>query len=376
MKEHQTLYLELIKKSLWKTEVNSTLFEGIYTEGWQKILKLSGRQRTTAFITQSILSLPQPLQPSKLQQWKLLLETEKIEEANHRLNRMIAFLSEEYHHIQAPFILLKGQGVALNYPDPSKRTPGDIDLFFYRKGDYQKTKEWVLRGEYALEPESAVHMGFDIQGIHVENHRLIAHIGRKKYNKSFQKETENLIHSNLWQETQLGETKVQLLPPTFNACFLFLHLFHHFIHSGVSMRQLCDWILHLSANEEQINQQEAGLFLKQLALNKPASLFAGIAEKYLGARPGIFPVEPAFHPVLTEIIIKDILEGGHFGRYHPGRKRPCGLWAGRAHAYLATVKRSVKLVRIAPKHILLLPYTKLIHRIKLTIQIKSSDTST
>ena len=363
----QSLYMLLLKSSLWKSAVDPTLFEGVGPNEWQNILKLSTRQRTTAFIAHSIQSLPQTFLPSKSQQWKLILETEKIEEANRRLNGMIAFLSNEYLSIGIPFVLLKGQGVALSYPDPTKRTPGDIDLFFYKEQDYPKANEWVHQKGYEQEPESIKHLGFNIEGIHVENHRFMATFHRPKYNRIFLKECEKIVAGSEWVEENIDECNVRLLPHTFNACFLFIHLFHHFMHLGISMRQLCDWMLHLSVHKDHINKQEAARLLKLLALDRPASLFAGVAVNYLGAQPGIFPIEPLFHPVHTKKIVKDLLEGGHFGFYHPGKKRPQGQWAGRAHSYLTTVKRSLKMVRLAPEHIACLPYYKLINRIKITL---------
>ena len=80
---------------------------------------------------------------------------------------------------------------------------------------------------------------------------------------------------------------------------------------------------HLSAHKNHINKQEAARLLKLLALDRPASLFAGVAVAPLGHNQ-IFPIEPLFHPVHTKNR-KRPLEG-HFGFYHPG-KRGLKDWA-------------------------------------------------
>jgi hypothetical protein len=106
-------------------------------------------------------------------------------------------------------------------------------------------------------------------------------------------------------------------------------MFHHFVHLGVSTRQFCDWILLLSASKNSIDKGSFEALLDEFALRKAASVFANAAIRYLGAPPSVFPFELNKDNRYAELVMKDILDAGHFGFYRPGKKRPKGKWSGR-----------------------------------------------
>jgi hypothetical protein len=211
-------------------------------------------------------------------------------------------------------------------------------------------------------------MGFDWQEIHIENHRLMATFERKKYNHRYLEEENLLITNNNWEKVQFNGSEVLLLPPTFNSCYLFIHLFHHFIHAGVSTRQFSDWILLLLNNKEKINLTEAERLFERLALRRPAAIFAAAAVKYLGVPSEIFPIQPDFDNRYVDVVMKDLLGGGHFGRYHNGKKRPPGVWSGRWYSFKSAIHRTLSMYSLSPQHFMLLPIHKLWIRFKLTLR--------
>lgn len=368
MIRHEVLYLELLKSALWGSPADDEPFVDLHPEIWENIYALSSDQRTTAFISSSILALPQASQPSLSFLLKLSLHTEKVESANRRLNDTLAQITEEYRLIDTPFILLKGQGIALNYPQPLHRAPGDLDLFMYCKGDYERAKEWVIEKRYPQEPESLKHLGFNIGKVHIENHRKIASFDSDSYNRFFEVEVSRLIEKNSWETALIGNTEVKLLPPTFNAAYIFIHLFHHFKHAGVSTRQWSDWLLLLSRYRDVIDKESLYHLFDKLDLLKPASLFAAASVRYLGASPDLFPFPISSDSRLIDRVMVDVLRGGNFGQYRPGKKRPSGVWSGRWHSFTRNIVRTITMASVAPSHILVLPFLKLYTRIKLTLR--------
>ncbi|MFA5713927.1 MAG: nucleotidyltransferase family protein [Bacteroidales bacterium] len=376
MKRFEKLYLQLLGSALNESPLEHSNFIGVEPQEWKSLLALSNRQRTTAFIVTPILSLPKELHPPKGQLLKLQLECGRIEEANNSLNLMIAFLKREFDSIKVPLAILKGQGVAQNYPQPNRRTPGDIDLFFYSPKEYQRVKEWILAKGYHLEKEGKIHQGFNIGRVHIEAHKRLTHFRTRRLDSIFDREFRTVVERGRWQRvavtaTSKGEsasTTVELLPPTFNAAYLFIHLFRHFVSTGISMRHICDWTLHLSINRHRIELEEVERILKEFNLLKPAQLVAEIAVRQLGAPPQIFPtggVYPAQESRGAQLLLNDILKGGDFGKYHKGSIRPKGVWAGRAHSYIHFLVRSIKLASIAPGHILAHPISRAVTRLKL-----------
>lgn len=368
MNNIEKIYLELLSAAILRRPLHEDIFVDLQDNLWQKVSALSDKQRTSAVIAESILSLPEHLLPPRSIRMKLVLQQEQIRKKNEYFNSILAEITEIYNSKKCPTILLKGQGVALNYPVPLYRTPGDIDLFFLQEEDYDKANKWVLEQELPREQESVKHMGFDWQSIHIENHRVMATFERSKYNSIYLEEESRLISKNSWEKATFNGIEVLLLPPTFNACYLFIHLFHHFIHAGVSTRQFSDWLLLLLNNMDKIDYAEAERLFDRLALRRPAAIFAAAAVKYLGIPSEIFPIKPDMNNKYAEIVLKDLLGGGHFGRYHGGKKRPPGIWSGRWYSFKRAIQRSVSMIELSPQHFMLLPIHKLLIRIKLTLR--------
>lgn len=368
MRQPEQLYLELLRASLQRKTPREELFTALDAPLWEQLCTLSDRQRTTAMIADSILLLPEELQPPRTLRLKLLLQREQIEKRNNHVNRVLGEITAQYNDLDCSAILLKGQGAAVNWPVPLHRSPGDIDLFFFRKGDYERANRWVREQGVRCEQESVKHLGFDWKRVHIENHRVMATFERPKYNQRYLGEEGQLISAGNWEKEKIGYSEVLLLPPTFNACFLFIHLFHHFIHAGVSTRQLSDWILLLQQKQQEIDHVEAARLFDRLALSRPASLFAAAAVHYLEMPPEIFPIPPAKESPYISRIMEDLLHGGHFGMHRPGKKRPGGIWSGRWHSYKQTTRRSLTMGTLSPEHIPLLPVYKLMTRIKLTFR--------
>lgn len=368
MNNEQIIFLELLKSAVWDQPADVSAFRGMDLNTWTKVLRLSTLQRTTALIADGVQKFPEFCLPPLELYLKILLQAEEIEKANHRINGALQEITIEYQKLNCPFILLKGQGLALNYPNPLHRTPGDLDLFLYREGDYEKIKEWVNARGYPQEAEGVVHHGFTRDGIHIENHRFIASIEHPKYNNLLKKKVKEILASEIPYTRKMGNTEVRLFPPSFDAFYVFLHMFYHFVHLGVSIRQFCDWLLLLNTSKDCIDSVTFESLLDEFALRKAASVFANAAIKYLGVPRALFPFELHADTIYSEIVMKDILAAGHFGFYRPGKRRPKGKWSGRWFSFQNMLKRSATIIPIAPEHIAILPFRQFINRLNLTLK--------
>ena len=212
------------------------------------------------------------------------------------------------------------------------------------------------------------HLGFNIGKVHIENHRKMASFDSNRYNKYFQAEVSRLIDLDGWETALIGNTEVKLLPPTFNAGYLFIHLFHHFKHAGVSTRQLSDWLLLLFRYQDVIDKESLYRLFDELDLLQPASLFAAATVRYLGASPDLFPFPLSSDTQLIDKVMVDVLRGGNFGQHRPGKRRPSGVWSGRWHSFKRNLVRTITMASVAPSHILVMPFLKLYNRIKITMR--------
>ncbi len=361
-------FLELLRSALWNYPADSSGFEDLGEGEWKDIMQYAVRQRLAALIADGISSLPPELRPPKSIYIHFLLLSEKIEEANRKINEELLELVKIYGELDIPFVLLKGQGNAFYYPRPLHRTPGDLDLFLYRKGDYEKAKRWVIARNYVRESETALHLGYNREDIHIENHRYITRFDRRKYNRILASKIKEITDKEGFEEIRINGEKIRVLPVEMNAFFIFQHMFHHFVYEGVGFRQLCDWILLLNARGRDMDRERFTAMAEEFGLMRAMRVFAHIAVKYMGARPAVFPFELGPDNKFSELVMADILAGGHFGRYRPGKKDPDSLWGGRWNRYKKTVIRMRKFVGMAPSHIRFLPFARLWIRMKLTLK--------
>lgn len=368
MNRARTLFLELLSAALWKRSANPQLFQHVETAIWEEVIQLAADQKVIALVYDGVRSLPAELYPEKKIMITLHLQTESIEKANDRINHALKRLSDEYDQLGCPFVLLKGQGNAIFYPDAAHRTPGDIDAYLFQKGDYQKVNDWAKNNDFEFEPECRHHMGFNIGEIHVENHHMITYFESRRHQDLLEAEMEKIIQDHSFSVIYIDNTPINLLPPTFNAFFIFQHLFHHFIHAGVGFRQLSDWVLFLHAQVDHISKDDFTDLAVKFDLLKPMQIFAYVAEKYLSTPDYIFPFERGDDSLYTDKVVQDLLDGGSFGFYRKGKKRPRGKWSGRWFSYKNTVRRTIHFQQIAPEHIRALPYNKLRNRIILLFE--------
>lgn len=127
----EQMLFALLRSALHGTHADATIFAGITSEAWQECYRLSVRQGVMALAWDGLITLPTELQPPKSLKINWWLAVERCEKRYRYYCRVISDLSTFYatHGITA--VQLKGVGFANNYPIPSHREGGDIDIFTY-----------------------------------------------------------------------------------------------------------------------------------------------------------------------------------------------------------------------------------------------------
>ncbi|OJV36373.1 MAG: hypothetical protein BGO33_03285 [Bacteroidia bacterium 43-41] len=360
-----SLFLELLRSAIWNRPADESLFQCIGLSVWEDVINLAESQKVNALLYDGVMTLPGVLHPEKKVLYKLFLQAGAIEKLNERLNDELRNLTSEYGKMNCPFILLKGQANATLYPKPEHRAPGDIDLFLYRKGDYGKANEWAREKGYKMDAENIHHQSFEINGTHVENHKNISYFGIKKYDNLLEREIQEIIRNQRFIELEIDELKVEILPVEFNAFYLFYHLFHHFIHLGIGVRQFCDWTLFMHLHSQQMDKEVLVSLAKQFDLLNAMEIFASAAVKYMGAEPEIFPFNIDVEGKFVDLVMADMLRGGNFGFSTFKNKSFRGKWDAKWHRFNYSTRRAKKISGIAPHHIKSLAITKIITNLKL-----------
>ncbi len=258
-----------------------------------------------------------------------------------RQNRFLTELVLLFREHGIPAVLLKGYGLCSLYPDPTMRDYGDIDLYVGCE-HYQEAYSLIARtysGAYWLSPMGVGHHFILVMD---EQRELVAEIhnlsmdffGQPKVERMFFDYTE--LSFACADTLTLYDTVVSVPSLSYNALYLFVHLWHHFLASGVGMRQLCDWVLclralsrHLSPVEWHRFEQQLRQLLQSMHLLSVWQSFGYVAVKYLGLPPNAFPLysvslySHSTHPSKTVHPSKIVLPPKTI---HPSRKFTYRIW--------------------------------------------------
>lgn len=242
LKNDEKCLLQLFRISLGR-EQESVLPENL---NWDNIVRLSARHNVSVLASDALVKIGLPVP----HEWEKDRQT--IEYSFAYYKTVIQTLTQIFKERGLSPIVLKGLPLSDNYPIPSHRGAGDIDIFVIDKDGHHvpELADEVLReySEVGGEPTHHTHANF--KGITIENHYNFSELYIYKANGP---ETEKTLKHLLFLESY--EDKYGILSPsaTFNALFLMIHMFKHTYGEYFRLRQLIDWMLFLEKHFNEID---------------------------------------------------------------------------------------------------------------------------
>ena len=298
-------FLTLVRSGLWNTPVDPTPFSSMNSADWEEIYQLARTQALVAITFDGVLSLPAELRPPRPLYLQWAAKVVQIEQSNLRLNEELPEVFMPYREAGLHPILLKGQGIATHYINPLHRQCGDIDVYIGKEG----------------QP--------------IANNILLRHGAGNRY---FQRLIQEWYPQHA-ETREIHEYPVSLPPVTFNALYIFMHAFVHFLNSGIGLRQVCDWTRLLATRHEDIDKLLLEKYFRKVGLLRAAKAFGYIAVHYLGLPEDNLPFSVKGMERAGEILLDDIFATGNFGQHDARIKpRPKGYWAGKWHTFCRATK--------------------------------------
>lgn len=361
MTQIQQQFFSLTRAGLWGIPADAALFDS--TTDWNLLRQLARAQSLQGVVLDGVRTLPEEKRPPRMQYLQWCATLVQMEENNRLLNRRIGEIAALYREHGVEPVLLKGQGVAQNYRIPLHRQCGDIDLYIGKK-DYRRINRVLLQaGGTEEEEETSKHVAIKWQGVLVENHRIMLQLSPWCANRFIQREIEHWYGERDFHAVEMEDAGQIMLPPLeFDAVYILAHALLHFLNEGIGLRQVCDWTCLLHANRDALDHHATAVLLKKSGLEKAARVFGAVAVRYLGLPPEELPVPlKTGDEALGDWLLKDIWEGGNFGRYATNRKpRPKGYWSGKWYTFVRATRRCAELRRIAPMEAYAYPFALMV----------------
>lgn len=312
-------YLSLLRASIWDTppELDGTV-------DWNSVLCVADMQTTLAVICQAALQVEGSNAPSQEMRMSMLGIMGQKSSQNAFLNgimkRAIGLIRT--HGIEP--VLLKGAGLALNYPIPEFRQCGDIDLYVGEKNYHEgcaALREMTDFQNYGMENERQMHYNVVKDIVNIELHRVSA-VLRDAKDYAFYLEIERKGLSENLHRVDIDGISVSLPSDTFNVFYVFHHAWGHFLEqTGVGFRQLCDWTLLLHSLCGNLDLDELKSYLDGLGLMKAWKTFGCIAVFTLGLPKEEMPFfDPSFEKKASKVLEYVWRDGNFGGEWKPSKK--------------------------------------------------------
>ena len=361
LKSSESVFLSLLRAGLWNCSPdlpgnNSQLMEVVALAKAQSLLGIVGDVLLKC--NRQGLEMPNELR-LKLKSFKVnnMMMADRL---NEEMKKVFSLLEVSG---MSP-VLLKGAGLACNYPVPALRQLGDVDIYVGEE-DYLKSYE-VLRplADRIPAPDELwidKNYSLSIDNVELEIHRVPDEHPSRKADRCFQQfARDHMMKDSV--KLQIGDSVVETPSDTFNAVYIFLHMFRHFMYRGVGLRQVCDWMMLMARKRDRMDLAALTQVLEDMKLIRPWKDFAAVAVTYLGCPSDSIPLCAADVPQTRQMkILRRILDEGNFGKetaYH--KNRPKIYIVAKIASLSRHIQRFLSLAVLYPCHFF--PYMRLMFR--------------
>lgn len=360
MKTVEKELFDLLKLSLWSRS-NSSLQKYTGEEGtgvewlrdcqWKSLLELSKEQCVFGILADVLATFKGNVEVSRdvLLIWIGLVM--KLEQRNIKMNRMVISLFGKMRSLGLHPVLMKGQAFAQNYPNPLHRVCGDIDLYFKQQDDCKKAIDWAIRvGGYAHQGNESAwehkHFAINLKGFEVELHYQMCRFENHRLQKRLQNIIDHEFAVNEPYYVRIEGEEIETVPPTLSVLHQLMHITRHLLEAGVGIRQICDLAVYIDRHCDEINADVLRRYVEELQLDEVAGALGYILVEMLGLKKEKWPLEiVADH---AEFIIREIFDGGNFGRQRTAFQRNENVFVRKWHSMTYFVKRCLLFRHLLP----------------------------
>lgn len=335
-------FFALLRSGLWGEPVSDAGFP-LSAEAWEELFNLCRRQTVTGIVYRGLEQLPQEWLPAQglLMRWTVAVD--RIETTHLRMNAVVKELFTAWQAEGLHPVLLKGQGVAAWYDEPTLRECGDVDVYFAPE-EWERALEVVRRDGAKPEQMPDGSASYVWKGIEVEHHKRMLDVHRS-------------LEVGCEQQCIGGEDGLEVCVPEVTANLLLLnaHILKHVLGLGIGLRQLCDMAraYYTYANREEKSEAVYRLYEKAGVLRWSRLLHAFLVE-YVGLPEECLPYKEKKPWPDGKKLLEIVLRGGNFGQHAEGRAEAVqrGGWYRKWHTLGSFVKNVGFAWKYAPQETL------------------------
>lgn len=353
METHEKVFFNILRSALWGPPVEVS--EGF--SQWSSIMRLAKSQALMGLVGEVMLTrreIRDSLPAKSVERLQGILLTSIG--VHRQMNITLQMLVTKLRDYGVEPVLLKGQGLARNYPTPELRQCGDIDIYVGVE-NYEKAYDAIEHVASWIAEKSRIwkwmHFDAKIGPVMVEVHQIADKMYSRKSEKLYREFMLDGLSKNLCP-IRFGDVEVMTPNDTYNAFYVFYHLWRHFSTSGVGLRQFCDWASFLHTHVGKLDLLYLKKMLDDLGFMKPWQVFGCFLVKDLGLPEEEFPLYNRKYVGKVEGVREYVLTDGNFG-VNVGFERAHrnGYLHGKWVSLKYHVLRFFRMFAIFPEHTML-----------------------
>lgn len=340
--KQQTLFYELLLVCTGARDVLSRT----YSEAeWNVALVTAQKQAVDGVLFSAIERLPKEQLPPKpaLLQW--IGSAQRLEPISIRLAEVGDGVIQFFRENGFACNILKGSAVARYYPQPYRRSAGDIDVWLDggRKKIYDFARAFDKDG--MLYGVNYHHIHFHlIDDVQIEVHIWPSYLSSPLRNKR--------LHSFCDKHRPTMETNKPSV--AFDRVFILLHCYRHMCGDGVGLRQIMDYFYVLRRGFNEKEKTDAVYWIKQLGMTRFAKGLMWVLKEFFGLEEKFLLLAPDEKE--GRFIMQEVLLAGNMGH---GDSRNWGSKQTALSRFFFNLRRDCYLARHYPHEALWQPFFSL-----------------
>lgn len=282
---------------------------------WCAVFRMAQRQAVAGVLFVGVQRITDDNAPPKdlMMQW--LSTAMRIRKINEKAYRASVEAQRQFETMGFRCCVIKGQGNAVDYPEPYMRMPGDVDVWLDgTRGDIVAASR-KLDGTAQMSYQHVVVSPFcrmELE-VHFFPSFLMNAVNNRRMQRYFRDKAASCFDNRIVLPDGHGEIAVPT--PAFNAVFQLTHVFRHYIVQGIGMRQLNDYyyvVRRLSDDERRETMQQ----VRRIGMYTFLCAVMYVMRRVFHMPDEMLLAEPDSKRGIA--LLREIMSGGNFGWFNRG----------------------------------------------------------
>ncbi len=299
MKESRELFFELL---LVNTGAKDSLSHLYTEEQWNDALMIAQEQSIDGVLLYALERLPDEQRPPQMVLLQWIGSVQLLEANSAKIAETSATVIKYFRDKGFACNILKGSAVASYYPQPERRTSGDVDVWLdgSRKKIYDFARKFDKDGKLYGVNYHHIHFHL-IDDIPIEVHIWPSFLSSPLRNWRLHK------FCNLHRPT-IETDKPSL---AFDRVFILLHCYMHMCGEGVGLRQIMDYYYVLKQGFTEKEKVETVNWIKKLGMEHFASGLMWVMQEVFGMKEEYLLCVP--NEKEGRFILQEVMQTGNMG---------------------------------------------------------------